>query len=274
MKQCPYCGATVEENARFCLYCMKELEQKVQVSKKSSFGTKRRLRVILICAALGAMLALLLPIVYSIRRERPESPDGDSAVETQLPADPPGDGAETTPEPSDPSAPSAPADVQPDAEQAVYTYRDAQFYDLIAAADRADKTLLAQDAVVITGVEQPAEGGTYVIPEQLGGKTVVAVMGGTFSDATIRDTVKAVVFPASIHSVWEKFQGCDNLTDLYVSGESVVLELNVFSLFANPSGVTLHGAPDSICYYGSTGACTLKERAEQLGLGYQEGSAR
>ena len=41
MKTCPFCGATIEENARFCLYCMTSLEEKQTVHiRKTGKGRK------------------------------------------------------------------------------------------------------------------------------------------------------------------------------------------------------------------------------------------
>ena len=31
MKKCPFCGADIEESARFCLYCMQSLTEKEQI---------------------------------------------------------------------------------------------------------------------------------------------------------------------------------------------------------------------------------------------------
>ena len=128
---------------------------------------------------------------------------------------------------------------------------------------------MAQNAVVITGVATAAKSGVYVIPEQIGGKKVVAVMSSAFSDPEICSTVKKVVLPASIHSVWEKFEYCDNLTDLYFSGKSVVTNTYTFGLIPNRQQLTVHGVPDCVCYYGSTGKSTLKERVTYFGIGFQ-----
>lgn len=366
MKKCPFCGAVIEENARFCLYCMKELDEKAIIDEKPPFLTKRRMRLILICAAALLIIAALLILLSSIGTKQTEPGGGSSDISLihtntpsnnaagspgQIPeensnetanligeAEPsvtpssstgstssisitpsagntpsqnrtPDSGSASspsnttstistpstgntssavrtptsgkTPTPGKTSTPanisgsgstpsnSTPPSSQTPAEQIVYTYRAAEFYDIIPAADRANKDLLAQNAVVITGVETVAKSGVYVIPEQIDGKNVIAVMGTAFSDTQICATVKKVIFPAGIHSVWETFQYCENLTDLYFSGKSVDISTYMFLLIPNPRQLTVHGASDCVCYFGSNGKSTLKERAAQFGITYQ-----
>jgi len=48
-KKCPYCGATLQENARFCLYCMRPLEQQ---TKKST----NKWVIVLLCVLLASAL--------------------------------------------------------------------------------------------------------------------------------------------------------------------------------------------------------------------------
>lgn len=56
MKKCPYCKAQLQENARFCLYCMKSLDEKQPVS----FSRKRNfLPLALVVLLLVAMLLIL-----------------------------------------------------------------------------------------------------------------------------------------------------------------------------------------------------------------------
>ena len=59
MKKCPFCGADIEENARFCLYCMKSFNSKVEV-KSTNKKSKRWLII------LTAFLLLLLSIIICI----------------------------------------------------------------------------------------------------------------------------------------------------------------------------------------------------------------
>lgn len=58
MKKCPYCKAQLQENARFCLYCMKSLDEKQEVS----FARKRKLLplVLAVMVLLGGLLLILV----------------------------------------------------------------------------------------------------------------------------------------------------------------------------------------------------------------------
>ena len=60
MKKCPFCGADIEDSARFCLYCMQSLTEKEQVLPHK----KKRPQWLLIIAAIVAaslLLTILLP---------------------------------------------------------------------------------------------------------------------------------------------------------------------------------------------------------------------
>ncbi len=85
MKKCPFCKAEIEENARFCLYCMKTLNEKeiIQPNQKK----KSWLPVILI----GALLLALLLVAILLPKE-PEALPGDTAGTQTLAST----GAETT----------------------------------------------------------------------------------------------------------------------------------------------------------------------------------
>ena len=62
MKKCPFCKAEIEENARFCLYCMTPLEEKQTIEKTE--GKPRRWVYFLIASALALVVvgALILII--------------------------------------------------------------------------------------------------------------------------------------------------------------------------------------------------------------------
>ena len=55
MKKCPFCGADIEDSARFCLYCMQPLTEKEQVLLRK----KKKPQWFLIIAAFVAVLLML-----------------------------------------------------------------------------------------------------------------------------------------------------------------------------------------------------------------------
>ncbi len=58
MRQCPYCKADIEENARYCYFCMHDLEQKNVIDNKTSLNGKKT--AIILCSVFGAILLALV----------------------------------------------------------------------------------------------------------------------------------------------------------------------------------------------------------------------
>ena len=63
MKKCPFCGADIEENARFCLYCMQSLTGKEQIISHQ----KKKPQYLTIIAAIGLSLVALAVVWFSIQ---------------------------------------------------------------------------------------------------------------------------------------------------------------------------------------------------------------
>ena len=102
MKKCPFCGADIEESARFCLYCMQSLTEKEQVL----LHQKKKPQWTMIIAAV-VVLSLILAVILS---GKPIVPDVHSTENTiQLPATspstPPATTLETQPAIPDPTQP-------------------------------------------------------------------------------------------------------------------------------------------------------------------------
>ncbi|MBE6713740.1 MAG: hypothetical protein E7575_00445 [Ruminococcaceae bacterium] len=75
MKSCPYCNASLEENASFCLYCMRELSKKKTAVVKKSRRPKAKvvIAVLLVCFIMGAAIGLIM--AFTGGDEKPRSND-------------------------------------------------------------------------------------------------------------------------------------------------------------------------------------------------------
>lgn len=62
---CPYCGAPVQQNAAFCLHCMKSLDTKTEIKKKKSAPK----RLIIIIAAVLVLCAAAVSAVIVINNK-------------------------------------------------------------------------------------------------------------------------------------------------------------------------------------------------------------
>lgn len=71
MKKCPFCGADIEDSARFCLYCMQPLTEKEQILPHPKKKPQRWLTVAAI-----AMILLIPVLIWLVRRSAPV-PSGD-----------------------------------------------------------------------------------------------------------------------------------------------------------------------------------------------------
>ena len=107
---------------------------------------------------------------------------------------------------------------------ATYLYRDARLGDDFSVS------YPTENCVVITGVSTPSSDGEYTIPKTINGKTVIAIMGGAFSGENIKNTVKKVIVPSSVKTIWNyAFSSCYYLSDIYFCGNSIYTEANAFA---------------------------------------------
>lgn len=307
MKTCPFCKAEIEENARFCLYCMTSLEEKqvIRIQK-----TRQRWPVILAAVFVLVLVVggiwLILGGDDSVPTSSDSSANQTSAVslstsstgQNQVVVDPTAsitaDNTHTTSGNQSQSTTGSKTDGQRSStnakittsttsgrtsslhnvptssktatttgatsaksttskiptvttsstsatgstvSQAVYAYRKAQYGD-----DFSVSYPIPANAIVITGVTTPSSGGTYVIPASIDGHPVLAIMGGAFSGADVKNSVKKVVVPASVKTIWNyAFAGCYGLTDIYFCGNAIYTEANAFPDADKRTGIlTIH----------------------------------
>ena len=302
MKKCPFCHADIEDNARFCVFCMSSLEQKQTIENQPN-NNKRWPYI------LAAFLLLVLTLVVTIfalggnevnnassdyitqseitsekvstnqsdissneiisnnantdnslpensKDTVPETEDNDSKTPSSNSSQSSNIGSESssnvstsTPSQSEPQQ-SDNTDSQSSEEdntqetitptQAVYLYRDA-----VAADCYTEGNIPAQpisDVIVITGVQTAASDGIYTIPQEIDGKRVGAIMPNAFCDSKISQTVKKIVVPATIKTIWQNaFSNCYNLTDIYVEGKIIDIFESAFADKSNRTGaLTIH----------------------------------
>jgi len=295
MKKCPFCKADIEDNARFCLYCMKPLNEKEVIpppQKKPQWWP-----FVLIAVLLIALLAAILlkpegnenPAAGQATVSQADDTTGESTDDTQGSGNvqqednqnttgtpntnqnsntqtPPvsGDTVQTPPTsddtpqtPEQEQFPETPPPVTPPSEEeddaieqvpptveAVYTYRAAR-----AGDDFNANYSNSGNDIVITGIVQQSEDGTYEIPETIDGKRVIAIVANAFSGSN----AKTVYIPATMKTIWNyAFADC-GLTDIYFRGNAIYVESNAFG-----SALTIHCSAScsdrNFRYYKNTAA--------------------
>ena len=261
MKKCPFCKADIEDNARFCLYCMKPLNEKEIIPPPQK--KPQRWPLVLAAVLLTALVAVVV-LMPRGNRNLPTASTGEASsstgqtteqvvettdnstqntaeniTPTTKPATPTTPTTtpttptteqpattlptETTEETAEPEETTAPE--QPKAE-AVYTYRTAR-----AGDDFSAQYQNAGNDIVITGISKQSANGVYDIPAYIDGKKVIAIVANAFSGSN----AKTVYVPTTVKNIWNHaFAGC-GLTDIYFRGNSLYAEGSAF-----PTGITIH----------------------------------
>lgn len=291
MKKCPFCKAEIEDNAKFCLYCMSSLEKK----EKINISNEKNKRWPILAAAVLVFVITLFIILLSLRSCFPEKdiggtlssqiassevflpesssfqssafsdssqassqnggrgPDSSSDTSTSTNTSTSSFASASTSVSShsasssisigkessavssnktassvSQSASSRPAvsskveEQEPTISAAVYEYRKATKEECFPSwwipAQQID------NICVITGVTFPSSSGIYEIPSELGGMKVAAIMPSAFCADNISKTVKKVVIPSTVRTIWEgAFSECYNLSDIYLVPEYIEL---------------------------------------------------
>lgn len=126
-----------------------------------------------------------------------------------------------------------------------YNYRDALYTECYMYGNQPQNQYM-ENHVVITGVSGIASNGIYEIPETIDGKKVVAVMQSAFSNPDVSASVKKIVLPTTMRSVWENaFSDCYNLTDIYFRSKSISVSEQAFAdVSKRTSKLTIHCSSD------------------------------
>lgn len=279
MKHCPFCNAEIEENARFCLYCMNSLEEKQKIVALKN--AKKRWLVLLFAILFSVLLCICIALIVKKTINTHNSIDkiSDSQTSTQIDTNKtPGDESSAskpsssdstlhnqeqseTEHSNDPDntinhssssanstnvnsttqrVPDSSNSTEPDSNTTTstvtYRYRDAKLGDDFSVHADLD------NCIVIIGVNTASSNGEYTIPETINGKKVISIMGLAFCDASIRNTVRKVIIPGNVKTIWgNAFVHCYNLTDIYFCGQSLYVESNAFAEKSKRTGnLTIH----------------------------------
>ena len=280
MKVCPNCKAEIQEEARFCLYCMTSFEKKQPIEPPKE--RRKRLWPFLIVGAvlalIGAGLVLFLP-KHAPSEAPSETPTTAKTAET---SDVEMQTTTTLRDTSPSHTTSAPDTVTPSVSTAshIASVSTTAVSTTAVTTAAASPTTVApagttasaptdtapryqydigtmdnigyygvrdpEDTVVITKVDYIEPSGVYVIPQTIDGKKVAAIMPYAFSDPAVCATVRAVTLPSTVRMVWgSAFENCVNLTDLYLQTPVVEIEETAFPQPAQRSALlTVHCARD------------------------------
>lgn len=173
-------------------------------------------------------------------QDTPVNPAPEQNETDDTPIDPPPEQNESDDTPVNP----APEQNETDDIQSKYSYEDATISN---AYPTGYGTVNApENSVVITKVNYIEESGNYVIPDTIDGKKVAAIMPDAFGDAKISALVKSVSLPSTVRTIWgNAFNGCVNLTDLYLKSTAVEIYKDAFVSAEKRSGkLTIHCKKD------------------------------
>lgn len=312
MKKCPKCKAEIQEEARFCLYCMTSFEEKQTIETPKEID-KRWLYIIaavLVIVLIAVSIFLFAPKGNipndsndksggsSISSDSNTSTDNNDTISSEQQGDEGVGGESSSPSSSSQTSNSSnnttnntsgntttnnsstnsssennsttnntnsngssntttnnsstsstssnnktenntsnsSSTTTSETTTITYIYRDAKYGDDFSVGTNLE------NSVVITGVKTASTNGEYKIPDTIDGKKVIAMMGLAFCDESISNTVKKVIVPSTVKTIWNNaFANCYNLTDIYFCGNSIYTESNAFPETSKRNGtLTIH----------------------------------
>lgn len=277
MKQCPFCKADIEENARFCLYCMKPLVEKemIKLPKKRRWIWILVAVVLIVCIGIG--VALLSGGEGKLEETQTTHPTGSVKPNPQPSESTADEGTSTgemwkedtpsveMPEETVPSTEPIKEDnppVQTTNPKVVFSYRE------VAPGDFFPSDSVTEGSVVITGVKEVSPDGEYEVPAYIDGKPVVGIMSLAFSGSDAR----RVTLGENILRVNQNaFAGCFDIEVLCIKSKDLFLSRSALIDAAHRScQLTIYCAADCVVDDDLYGDCYLKDIVRVYGAEYRE----
>lgn len=275
MKKCPFCKAEIEENARFCLYCMKPLNEKEVLLPTKK---KRPWWLLVLAGLLLVLLALVIffpwgngdifssPAGGDPSLNAPPSVPGQTPASTPVstPSPTPAPTPESTPKPTPkptpaptaaPTAKSTPAPTEADTPPETPAQTPSPTETPPESTASPDQPELPSTAVAYA-YRAAREGDDYNAHYQNSGSDIVITGISRQSSDGIYDipayidgkkviaivanafsgsNAQVVYVPATAKSIWNHAFAGCGLTDIYFRGNSIYAEGSAF-----PTGITIH----------------------------------
>ena len=193
MKTCPNCHAQLDDNARFCLYCMTSLDEKEQI--QPPVISRRRWPLVLLC---GVVLCIGLAFILI---DSPSTPKTTAAT-------------------TEPSIQEDAHILRHTADGVCYTFRPATAQDHPTA-------IVLDNQYVLIRVEGTPPDGIYRVPTFVGTDTdaLVTVIG---DNAFAGSHAQTIDLGYNVRYVWKNAFGGYPLTDLYLHSD-VMIDRTAFS---------------------------------------------
>ncbi len=230
MKTCPSCQAQIEDDARFCLYCMTSLDNKETVG-----STAKRSKQPFIWLSASAVLCIIVAVTAGIllTKNTPVDPLTITTAVTTVTTPSTHRTVSATDITTTTAVEQAPA--------VTYVYRPVESGDEFIAVGIERP----ENGITIVDVETPAEDGVYDIPAYIDGCPVLAIEEYAFCRSAVAPTVKTVYFPTTMSTVNEfAFASCVNLSDVYYRGNIYIQGYAYPDKDKRTGALTIHCAED------------------------------